>query len=42
MLTEELNLLSFLSTNNSGVESTGIKRLNIKDVGKVMMKNLVL
>lgn len=27
---EELNLLSFLSTNNSEVESSSMKRLNVK------------
>lgn len=34
------NLLSFLSTDYSEVESTSIKRLNIKDSRKMMMKNL--
>lgn len=38
-VTEELNLLSFLSTNNTKVESTSIKRSNVKAMGKAKMKN---
>lgn len=41
-VTEELNPLSFLSTNNSEAESTRIKRLNVKDMGQAMVKGLVL
>ena len=40
-VTEELTLLSFVSTSKSEVESTSIKRLNVKDMGKARMKNLV-
>lgn len=39
---EELNLLPFLSTNNSEAESTRIKRLNVKDMGQALMKTLAL
>lgn len=41
-VTEELNLLSFLSSNNTEVGSTSIERLNVKDMEKVMVKNVVL
>lgn len=41
-VTGGLNLLAFQSTNNPQVESTSVKRLHVKDAGKVMMRNLAL